>query len=73
MKNSQYVNQMAVSIGEVARLTFNEVMPPNDEIEHVITLSTNIEFLKVIYSTIGQTLNQYAETIKNINSNKGVN
>ena len=49
MKNSQYVNQMAVSIGEVARLTFNEVMPPNDEIEHVITLSTNIEFLKVIH------------------------
>ena len=73
MKNSQYTNQMNISIGEVARLIFNEVNPSNNEVEHIITLSANIEFLKVVHSTIGETLSKYAENVANMHSNKGVN
>lgn len=72
-KNSQYINQVNVNIGEMARLTFNEVIPPDNEIISVITLSMHVEFLKVLHSTIGETLNNYADTIKNIGSNRDVN
>jgi hypothetical protein len=73
MKNSQYVNQLNVNVGEVARLTFNEVQSEGAEIIPVITLSMHVEFLKVVYSTIGDTLNKYADSIANMQSNKGVN
>lgn len=70
-KNSQYINQVNVNIGEMARLTFNEVV--NDEIIPVTVLSMHVEFLKVLHATIGQTLDNYADTIKNMQSNKGMN
>ena len=73
MKNSQYINQVNVNIGEVARLTFNEVTPPDNEIIQVITLSMHVEFLKVLHQAIGDTLNNYAEGIKNMQSNREVN
>lgn len=74
MKNSQYTNQINVSIGEMVRLSFNEVLPPpNEEVIQIIVLSMNIEFLKVLHDVIGRTLNDYADNIKNIQSNKDVN
>jgi hypothetical protein len=66
MKNSQYINQMDISLSEVARLTFNEISPPNNPVEHVITLCMNIEFLKVMHKTIGDTLEEHTRSIANI-------
>ena len=71
-RNSQYVNQVNVHIGEMVRLTFNEVMPQhNNEIEPVATFSMHLEFLKVLNKTISGALSEHEANIANVA--KGMN
>ena len=71
MKNSQYINQVNVNLGEMARLTFNEVV--NDETIQVVALSMHVEFLKALHTTIGQSLDNYAQNVANIKSDRNMN
>ncbi len=65
---------MNVNISEMVRLTFNEHMPQNNnEIQHVVTISMQFEFLKEIHRTIGDTLANHMEMIANISKNKEMN
>lgn len=54
---SLYTNSTDVSIADMARLTFHEVV--NNERTELISLVMHVEHLKNLAETIAQTLNQH--------------
>lgn len=73
MKNSQYVNSANINISEMVRLTFQEQVPPNNDMEHVITVSMHMNFLQELYRVIGDTLSRHMDTVKDLQHHKEVN
>lgn len=70
--SSLYVNQVGISIAEVARLRFTEVV--NGEHEIVADIAMHVETLKNLNRIIEQTVQQYEEAIaKQVQVNKGMN
>lgn len=76
MKNSQYVNQINVSINDMCRLQFNEVSLNGETIE-VIVLSMHVDAADAFAKAIFQTVEQHkrnAELQKNsLNTDKELN
>ena len=67
---SNYINQMNVRIAEIARLQFNDVIQDDQPPIFSLVVCMNIEFLKVVYDTIGKSIAQHEEQLKNIGSNQ---
>lgn len=70
MKNSQYINQVNISINEMVRLTCNEEQH-NGEKVNVIVLSMHVEFLKELGRVINKALDDYKAL--NVDAGKGMN
>jgi hypothetical protein len=72
MRNSQYVNEVNVSVSEMVRLVFSEVMPQhNNGTLHVATICMHLEFLKEMSRVINKALDDYKAL--NVDVAKGMN
>ncbi len=69
MKNSQYVNQFDISINDLVRLKFSEIIPAGDgkqEIVEIILLSLHGFAAKAMAELIIKTVNEHEQnTIEN--------
>jgi hypothetical protein len=67
---SQYINQMNCNIAEIVRLQFNEVIQDDQPPIFSTIICMHYEFLKAVYDTIGKTIEQHEEQLKNVKSNQ---
>lgn len=76
MKNSQYSNQVNVSINELVRIKFNEVSNFGDgeQIHEIIIISLAMEAAKVLVEALTNTINAHEQVLKDQKeNNKGLN
>lgn len=76
MKNSQYSNQVNVSINDIMRLQFNEVTL-NNETQEIIVISMIPEAAEALANVIIKTLEQHRKNIEGqkqkLNNDKELN